>query len=122
MNFQQAFQTCFRKYTDFSGRASRPEYWWFILAYVVLGFVAGYIHRFVYAIVVLAFILPLLAVGARRLHDIGKSGWFLLLGLIPIVGGLILLFFMVQPSQPESNAYGPPPERLPLPGNPPPVG
>ena len=113
MNFQQAVQTCFRKYVDFSGRATRPEYWWFILAYVILAFVAGYLGKFVYIVVVLAFLLPLLAVGARRLHDIGKSGWFLLLGLIPVVGGLVLLYFMVQPSQPESNAYGPPSSPLP---------
>jgi uncharacterized membrane protein YhaH (DUF805 family) len=113
MNFQQAFQTCFRKYTDFTGRASRPEYWWFILAYAIIAVVAGLLHRFVYIVVVLVFVLPLLAVGARRLHDIGKSGWFLLLSLIPVVGGLVLLYFMVQPSQPEINAYGPPPTGLP---------
>ena len=114
MNFQQAVQTCFRKYVDFSGRATRPEYWWFILAYVILAFVAGYLGKFVYIVVVLAFLLPLLAVGARRLHDIGKSGWFLLLGLIPVIGGLVLLYFMVQPSQPESNAYGSPSVPVPL--------
>ena len=108
MNFQQAVQTCFRKYTDFSGRASRPEYWWFILGYVVVAFVAGFIHEFVYYLVVLVFLLPLLAAGARRLHDVGRSAWFLLLGLIPVIGTLVLLYFMVQPGQPESNAYGPP--------------
>ncbi|MDM0105514.1 DUF805 domain-containing protein [Variovorax sp. J22R24] len=113
MNFQQAVQTCFRKYVDFSGRASRPEYWWFILAYVVLAFVTGFIHEYLYFIVVLAFLLPLLAAGARRLHDIGKSGWWLLLGLIPVLGGLVLLYFTVQPSQPESNEYGPPPALVP---------
>jgi uncharacterized membrane protein YhaH (DUF805 family) len=108
MNFQQAVATCFAKYVDFSGRASRPEYWWFILAYVVLAVVSGFIHQYVYLIVVLAFILPILAVGARRLHDVGRSGWWLLIGLIPLVG-LVLLYFAVQPSAPESNQYGPPP-------------
>lgn len=108
MNFQQAVQTCFRKYTDFSGRASRPEYWWFILAYVVVAFVAGFIHEVAYYLVVLVFLLPLLAAGARRLHDVGRSAWFLLLGLIPVIGTLVLLYFMVQPGQPESNVYGPP--------------
>jgi uncharacterized membrane protein YhaH (DUF805 family) len=108
MNFQQAVATCFAKYVDFSGRASRSEYWWFILAYVVLAFVGGFIHQYVYLIVVLAFILPMLAVGARRLHDIGRSGWWLLIGLIPLVG-LVLLYFAVQPSAPESNEYGSPP-------------
>jgi uncharacterized membrane protein YhaH (DUF805 family) len=113
MNFQQAVQTCFRKYVDFSGRASRPEYWWFFLAYFILAFVTSFIHEVVNFIVVLAFVLPLLAAGARRLHDVGRSAWFLLLGLIPVVGTLVLLYFMVQPSQPESNAYGPPPEPVP---------
>jgi len=113
MNIQQAFQTCFRKYTDFTGRASRPEYWWFILAYMVIAVVAALIHRFVYGAVVLVFIAPLLAVGARRLHDVGKSGWFLLLALIPVIGNLILLYFMVQPSQPETNEFGAPPAQLP---------
>ncbi len=108
MTFQQAVQTCFSKYVDFSGRARRSEYWWFVLAYVILAIVSGFIHEYIYVIVVLAFILPLLAAGARRLHDIGKSGWFLLIGLIPIVGGLVLLYFMVQPGQPDANAYGEP--------------
>jgi uncharacterized membrane protein YhaH (DUF805 family) len=113
MNFQQAVQTCFRKYVDFSGRASRPEYWWFVLAYFILAFVTSFIHEVVYYVVVLAFILPLMAAGARRLHDIGRSAWFLLIGLIPVVGTLVLLYFMVQPSQPESNPYGPPPGPVP---------
>jgi len=108
MNFQQAVATCFAKYVDFSGRASRAEYWWFFLAYLVLAVVGSLIHQYLYFIVVLAFILPMLSAGARRLHDIGKSGWWLLLGLIPLVN-LVLLYFTVQPSDPESNAYGPPP-------------
>ena len=108
MNFQEAVKTCFAKYVDFSGRASRSEYWWFVLAYVIVAVVAGLIHEVVYGLVILAFLLPLLAAGARRLHDIGKSGWWLLLGLIPLVN-LVLLYFTVQPSQPESNEYGAPP-------------
>jgi uncharacterized membrane protein YhaH (DUF805 family) len=108
MNFQEAVKTCFSKYVDFSGRASRSEYWWFVLAYVIVAIVAGFIHQVVYGLVVLAFLLPMLAAGARRLHDIGKSGWWLLLGLIPLVN-LVLLYFAVQPSQPEGNEYGEPP-------------
>lgn len=108
MNFQEAVQTCFRKYADFTGRASRSEYWWFVLAYLIVAIVAGFIHEVLYFVVVLAFLLPLLAAGARRLHDIGKSGWWLLLGLIPLVN-LVLIYFAVQPSQPDSNEYGAPP-------------
>ena len=108
MNFQEAVKTCFSKYVDFSGRASRSEYWWFVLAYVVVAIVAGFIHEVVYGLVILAFLLPLLSVGARPRHDNGKSAWWLLIGLIPRVG-LVLLYFMVQPSQPEDNEHGAPP-------------
>lgn len=108
MDFQTAVKTCLGKYTDFTGRASRSEFWWFVLAQLVVLIVASLIHRFLYGIVALGLLLPALAVAARRLHDIGKSGWFLLLGLIPIAN-FVLLYFLVQPTQPESNAYGAPP-------------
>ncbi len=109
MKLQQAVKTCFSKYVDFTGRASRSEYWWFVLTYVVLVTLSSYIDIYVYYIVVLAFLLPLLAVGARRLHDAGKSAWWLLISVIPLLGGLVLLFFTVQPSEPAANAYGAPP-------------
>ncbi|HEX7865745.1 MAG TPA: DUF805 domain-containing protein [Variovorax sp.] len=108
MDFQTAVKTCLSKYTDFTGRASRSEFWWFVLAQLVVLIVASLIHRFLYGIAALALLLPALAVGARRLHDIGKSGWFLLLALIPLVN-LVLIYFYVQPTQPESNNYGEPP-------------
>jgi uncharacterized membrane protein YhaH (DUF805 family) len=75
---------------------------------VIVAVIANFIDEYVYMIVALAFLLPLLAVGVRCLHDIGKPGWWILLGLIPVVG-LVLLYFAVQPSQPESNAWGEPP-------------
>ncbi|MET3496973.1 DUF805 domain-containing protein [Variovorax boronicumulans] len=108
MNFQTAMKTCFAKFADFSGRASRSEFWWFVLGEVVVLIVASLIHQIVYLIAALGFLVPALAVGARRLHDIGKSGWFQLLMLIPLVN-LVLIYFYVQPSQPESNAHGAPP-------------
>ena len=108
MKFMDAVKTCFAKYADFSGRASRSEYWWFVLFEVIVLIVAQLIHQYVYAIAALGFLLPALAAGARRLHDIGKSGWFLLLGLIPLVN-FYLLFLLVQPSQSESNRFGAPP-------------
>lgn len=107
MNFQTAVKTCLSKYVDFTGRASRSEYWWFVLAQLVVLIVAQLIHPYVYIIVALGLLLPAIAAGVRRLHDIGKSGWFLLLGLIPLVN-LVLIYFLVQPSQPESNAWGAP--------------
>ena len=106
MSFVQAVQVCLRKYVDFSGRAVRSEFWWFALFQVIVMVVASMLGETVYAIVALALVLPSLAVGARRLHDIGKSGWFLLLHLLPIIGILVLIFFWVQPSQTESNEYG----------------
>ena len=109
MNLQQSVKTCFSTYADFSGRASRPESWWLDLAYGVLAIVGGFIHRYLYIIVVLAFLLPMVAAGVRRLHDVGKSGWWLFISLVPLVGGLVLLYFNVQPGEPEANAYGAPP-------------
>lgn len=108
MDFMTAVKTCFAKFADFSGRATRPEYWWFVLAYVIVAIVASLIHRYVYVLVVLVFLVPLISAGVRRLHDIGKTGWLILLGLIPLVG-LVLLYFMVQPTQPQANEYGEPP-------------
>jgi uncharacterized membrane protein YhaH (DUF805 family) len=108
MNYLQAVQTCLRKYVDFSGRASRPEFWWFALFQLIVLVIASFLGDTVYIIVALALLLPSLAVGARRLHDIGKSGWFLLINLIPIIGILVLIYFWVQPGQPEGNTYGVP--------------
>lgn len=106
MNFVQAIQVCLRKYVDFSGRAARSEFWWFALFQLIVMVVASMVSETVYAVVALVLVLPSLAVGARRLHDVGKSGWFLLLHLLPIIGILVLIFFWVQPSQGESNEYG----------------
>jgi uncharacterized membrane protein YhaH (DUF805 family) len=107
MNFSQAVSTCLRKYVDFSGRAGRPEFWWFFLFQVIVVVVTGMVSDVLNGIAGLALLLPALSVGARRLHDIGKSAWFLLLALIPVLGFLILLYWCVQPSE-GPNAYGPP--------------
>ncbi len=107
MPFQQAIRTCLAKYATFTGRASRSEFWWFTLFQVLAVVVAAAIYRHLGTLVMLALLVPSVAVGARRLHDIGKSGMFLLIGLIPFVGHLILLYFFVQPSA-TSNAFGNP--------------
>jgi uncharacterized membrane protein YhaH (DUF805 family) len=106
MSFVEAVQVCLRKYVVFEGRASRSEFWWFALFQLVVMVVAAMLGQTVYSLVALALVLPSLAVGARRLHDIGKSGWFMLLHLLPIIGILVLIYFWVQPTQTESNAYG----------------
>ena len=106
MSFVQAVQVCLRKYVDFSGRAVRSEFWWFALFQLIVIVGASMFGETIGNVVALALVLPSLAVGARRLHDIGKSGWFLLLHLLPIIGILVLIFFWVQASQTESNEYG----------------
>ena len=103
MNFGQAISTCFSKYVTFTGRASRPEFWWFFLFQVIVLIVTGMISSILYGIAALAMLLPGIAVGVRRLHDIGKTGWLLLLCLIPLVN-LLLLYWFVQPSE-GANEY-----------------
>lgn len=107
-DFKKAVKTCLNKYVDFTGRAGRPEFWWFFLFQVGVYLVASLIHGLLYWVAVVALLVPGLAVGARRLHDIGKSAWWLLLALIPIIG-LVLLYFAAQPSQQGANDYGPQP-------------
>ncbi len=113
-----------KKYAKFDGRARRAEYWFFVLfsiiAQIVLGFLIGVIGGLIQLpletiqllanLVSLAFFLPGLAVCIRRLHDIGKSGWWVLIVLIPIIGAIILLIFEVQEGNRGPNQYGPDPK------------
>jgi uncharacterized membrane protein YhaH (DUF805 family) len=104
-----------KKYADFSGRARRKEFWMFALinfvVMVVLSFVDGMIGMPVLGLIyALGVLLPSLAVGARRLHDIGKSGWWQLVGLVPFIGILVLIIFFVLDSNPGDNKYGPNPK------------
>jgi len=117
-----------RHYLDFNGRASRSQYWYFVLYYFLISLVLAFIDTLVInpmlgatpeqmarggilqMIFGLALFLPSLSIGVRRLHDIGKSGWWLLLSFIPIIGVLVLLFWFIQDSQPGSNEYGPNPK------------
>lgn len=107
--FQHAVKTCFNKYADFNGRAARPEFWWFFAFQLAVYVVTSFVHGLIELVAFVALVVPALAVAARRMHDTGKSGWFLLLALIPVVGGLVLLFFAAQPGQPHDNMYGPVP-------------
>ena len=104
-DFIKAVKTCFNKYVEFKGRAARPEFWWFFLFQLLVSIVLGMVSQTLSGLAGLALLLPGLAVGARRLHDTDKSAWLLLLGLIPILGWLVLLYFFVQPSGP-ANQYG----------------
>jgi uncharacterized membrane protein YhaH (DUF805 family) len=102
----------FQRYADFQGRSSRAEYWWFTLALLLAGFAIGLLMKVLGIAVELLYVLmlpaiiPSIAVQVRRFHDIGKSGWFILLGLIPFIGSFIIIYFMVQPSMAGPNQYG----------------
>ena len=113
-----------RQYADFNGRARRQEYWMFVLFNVIFGIVAMVLDNILglanpmvgygplYGIYSLAVLIPGLAVAARRLHDVGKSGWMLLIALIPLIGGIWLLVLLVGDSQPGENQYGPNPKEV----------
>ena len=123
MTFATAIRTCFRKYITFSGRATRPEYWYFILFLFVGGIVAGLADAMIFGVeedsgellsilFSLATFLPSLAVGVRRLHDIGRSGWWLLIGLVPLIGAIVLIVWFATKSQDGANDHGPDPHGL----------
>jgi uncharacterized membrane protein YhaH (DUF805 family) len=102
------------QYTDFTGRATREQYWmftlWSIIISIGLGIVTELLDLDIVApLFTLAVLLPSLAIGARRLHDTGKSGWWQLIALIPIIGWIILIIFLVTKSDVGANKYGPDP-------------
>jgi uncharacterized membrane protein YhaH (DUF805 family) len=104
MNFADAIRTCFTKYVDFNGRAKRPEFWWWALFVFLASLVAQWIGYLPSLVVSLGTLLPSIAVGARRLHDIDKSGWWQLVGLIPFIGWIIMIWWCVQDSK-EPNRF-----------------
>lgn len=107
-----------KQYADFSGRARRKEYWMFVLFNMIFAIVAmildnvlgiameGIGYGPLYGLYVLAMLIPGLAVAVRRLHDVGKSGWMILIALIPLIGTIWLLVLMVTDSNPGENQYG----------------
>ena len=135
MSFGESVKTCLNKYATFDGRATRSEFWWFYLFAILVSLVAflpgyilmivggvntaqgetpgfifwlGVVFLIIGGLVQLALIIPELAVGCRRLHDRGQSGWLQLLLLVPC-GNLVLLIFWVMEGTPTDNAYGPKP-------------
>ena len=113
-----------RKYAVFSGRARRTEYWTFTLVNIVVATLLAFVDNSSVALTVstgvtaaygvgilsslysLAVLVPHLAVTVRRLHDTGRSGWWWLIGLVPVIGAVVLIIFAAQDSQPDSNEYG----------------
>jgi len=119
MSFTEAVRSVLRKYVQFSGRARRSEYWWWFLVYGVVYLVALVLDANanagttaqLAAVVLLSLFLPTLAVSVRRLHDTGRSGWWMLMTFIPVVGTILLIVWLASDSD-ETNRYGENPESL----------
>ena len=125
-NLVAATKKALTNYVNFSGRAGRPEFWWWVLAALIVTIIVRIVDGLLFAplmgfdgfnenawrplsmLLGLALILPAIAVGVRRMHDIGKSGWWLLLGLVPIIGALVVIYFYAQKGDPDSNRFGAP--------------
>ena len=108
MDMSQSIKTCFAKYIEFNGRASRSEYWWFFLFVFLMGFASSFFGQTTNAIVSLLLLLPYLAVLIRRLHDINRTGWWVLIGFVPLIGFIVLVCFAVMEGSKEENIYGAP--------------
>ncbi|WP_433127132.1 DUF805 domain-containing protein [Micromonospora sp. CA-240977] len=119
MSFIAAIKSVFSQYVGFRGRARRSEYWWFALFSILVAIVAAILDSalgltfgeasstgFIGLIVYLVFLLPTLAVAVRRLHDTDRSGWWVLIGLVPVVGGIVLLVFFLLDGTPDGNRFG----------------
>jgi uncharacterized membrane protein YhaH (DUF805 family) len=134
MNFTDAVSNVYRNYATFSGRARRPEYWWFVLFSIIAGIVIGIIESSLgfghgmmmhgggefgatytggplTAIWSVVNFVPTLAVGVRRLHDTDRSGWWFLIGLIPLVGAIVLIVFLATKGSSGPNRFGEDPIR-----------
>ena len=116
MDFQQAVKSCFAKYATFPGRAARSEFWYWQLFLTVAGLavaivdaVIGLHSKPLGLIFYLVTLAPTLAVGARRLHDTGRSAWWLLLWLVPLIGWIVLLVWACTKGSNGYNGYGPDP-------------
>jgi uncharacterized membrane protein YhaH (DUF805 family) len=106
-----------KQYADFNGRAHRTEFWMFVLIHFIILIVLAVVDSMItggilYMLYALALFLPYLGVGVRRLHDTGRSGWWVLVAFIPVIGIIILIVFWVQDSQAGDNAYGPNPKAV----------
>ena len=118
------FVKCMKQYADFGGRARRTEFWMFVLFNIIFSVIASLIDRaigfkigdiqmgIIGLIYSLAVLIPALAVSVRRLHDIGKTGWMVLINLIPLIGLIWFIVLMVKDSQPGENQYGPNPKEV----------
>jgi uncharacterized membrane protein YhaH (DUF805 family) len=116
-----------RQYADFTGRARRKEYWMFTLVSVIISFVLRFLDGVLHpdgnvgllsiglleGLYSLAVFLPSVAVSVRRLHDTGRSGWWQLIGIIPVIGWIVIIVFLATDGERQPNAYGPDPKAIP---------
>jgi uncharacterized membrane protein YhaH (DUF805 family) len=130
VGFTEAIQSGFQNYVNFEGRADRAAYWWWVLFTIIVSVIAGAIDRAIgssilttpeaagvsgatvgilTSIASLVLFLPSLAVLVRRLHDTDRSGWWVLINAIPLIGWIVMLFFLLQPGSLGPNRYGQPP-------------
>ena len=108
MNFVESIQTCYKKFFDFSGRASKSEYWWFQL-YNAIIYVLTFVFQgdlvLLFSILIIVNLIPVYAVGVRRIHDSDKSGWLVLISLIPLIG-LYIFVLLLQDGSKGKNRIG----------------
>ena len=115
MDFFEAITTCFKKYATFSGRATRSEFWYFVLFYIIVNTIAPIMDIFLFDtiygmffwIVYIVTLLPYIAVWVRRLHDINRSGWWQLLWFT-IIGGILLIIWHATEGENKKNKFGSP--------------
>lgn len=121
MGFVDAIKSGFSNYVNFQGRARRSEYWFWVLFTVIASIALSVVDVAMMGpesfglfspLFSLAILLPSIAVAVRRLHDSGKSGWWVLISLIPLVGFIVLIIFYVSDSAPGTNQYGPNPKGI----------
>ena len=117
--FEEYYISVLKKYSVFTGRSRRKEYWMFVLFHFIICTIVsilssirgiGIIFYILLLVYCIAVILPAIAVGIRRLHDTDRSGWWLLICLVPIIGAIILIVFTVQEGTKGDNQYGPDPK------------
>jgi len=116
------FITALKKYAVFSGRSRRSEYWYFILFYIIIYIALGFVDRatgtfdsksgigLLTAVFALGLLIPSLSVSVRRLHDTDRSGWWLFIGFIPLIGAIVLIVFFALDSGAGTNRFGPNPK------------
>ncbi len=115
MTFTEAVSAVLTKYADFTGRARRSEFWWFVLFNFIVSLAAMFIDNVIFGgdvislLAAIALFLPGLAVGVRRLHDVDRSGWWILIALIPILGAIVLIVWGATEGSNSANRFGPQP-------------